>query len=371
MRRPSWLVCIATDTVTRQWCGKVHLRMLSLAVPRWKRAAAGRRPKDRSQLGGSLVSPGLASQRDRFPTAKQGRLRHQRHSSSTPRCRGMGTLRDGRPADCLPPGTVGQWPPAPGNGGPCTKAASRQPTKRGRLGPRADIPKRLRPNCQKKEVLSTHRGLQHTKRGRGPKTPLSEGKGPENPGVVAPFAFAGLSRQPHARGAQTVDEVRPTSLPSSSTAVTVLWRRLQFLDKFVTLVTPDRCRVFFDKVVDVPVVLCNGVPQVQSVISVAYERHVTSMTHRIACLRAVLATALPLFHQVAGFVLVSTDQRTGPSSCGVLCPTSGFLPFPLFTGFGYFPNFWVQPSRPRLPARVGPFTSSVCKVLRVEFLAKF
>ena len=37
---------------------------------------------------------------------------------------------------------------------------------------------------------------------------------------------------------------------------------LQFLDKFDTPVTPDRRRVFFDKVVDVPVVLCNGVPQV-------------------------------------------------------------------------------------------------------------
>ena len=37
--------------------------------------------------GGSLVSPGLASQRDSFLTAKQG----QRHSFSTPRCRGVGT----------------------------------------------------------------------------------------------------------------------------------------------------------------------------------------------------------------------------------------------------------------------------------------
>ena len=39
--------------------------------------------------GGSLVSPGLASQRDRFPTAKQGRLLSE--SSDTPRCRGVGT----------------------------------------------------------------------------------------------------------------------------------------------------------------------------------------------------------------------------------------------------------------------------------------
>ena len=39
---------------------------------------------------------------------------------------------------------------------------------------------------------------------------------------------------------------------------------MQFLDKFDTPVTHARCRVFF-KVVDVPVVLYSGVPQVQSV----------------------------------------------------------------------------------------------------------
>ena len=41
--------------------------------------------------------------------------------------------------------------------------------------------------------------------------------------------------------------------------------QVQFLDKFDAPVTHARCRVFFDKVVDVSVVLCNGVPQVQSV----------------------------------------------------------------------------------------------------------
>ena len=40
--------------------------------------------------------------------------------------------------------------------------------------------------------------------------------------------------------------------------------QVQFLDKFDTPVVHARRRVFFDKVVDVPVVLCNGVPQVQS-----------------------------------------------------------------------------------------------------------
>ena len=47
-----------------------------------------------------------------FLTAKQGRLLHQPHSFSTPRCRGVGTPLCGRPAGFLSLGTVGQWPPA-------------------------------------------------------------------------------------------------------------------------------------------------------------------------------------------------------------------------------------------------------------------
>ena len=210
----SWLKC---------WMKTVHLRVLSLTVPRWKRAAAGRRPKDRSERRGSLVSPGLASQRDRFPTAKQGRLLHQRHSSSTPKCRGMGTLRDGKQARLLPPSGEGdsmasypgQWRTVHKSGDSKTDQATQGAAK---------------PHCLK---------------GRDPRTPAS----------WRHLLLWELSREPHARGAQMVDKVRPT--PSSS--VTVLWRCLQFLDTFDTPVTPDRCRVFFDKVVDdVPVVLCNG-----------------------------------------------------------------------------------------------------------------
>ena len=67
--------------------------------------------------------------------------------------------------------------------------------------------------------LSNQRGLRLTKRGGGPRTPLCEGKGPENPGVVAPFCCYGLSRQPQARSGQTVGEDRPTSLPSSFAVV--------------------------------------------------------------------------------------------------------------------------------------------------------
>ena len=49
-----------------------------------------------------------------------------------------------------------------------------------------------------------------------------------------------------------------------------------------------------------------------------------------------------LFHRVSSLVLVSTDQRTSLSSFGRLCPSSGFLPFPLFIGFGNFPKNLVS-----------------------------
>ena len=86
-----------------------------------------------------------------------------------------------RPADYLLSGTVGQWLPVPCNGGPCTRSATRKPTRRGRLGPRAGIPKRTRPKLPPNGVLSNQRGLHQ----------CTKGKGPENPGVVAPFAVAG------------------------------------------------------------------------------------------------------------------------------------------------------------------------------------
>ena len=48
-------------------------------------------------------------------TIRKGRVWLPKHYRfETPRSRGVGTLRDGRPADYLPPGTVGQWPPATG-----------------------------------------------------------------------------------------------------------------------------------------------------------------------------------------------------------------------------------------------------------------
>ena len=44
--------------------------------------------------------------------------------------------------------------------------------------------------------------------------------------------------------------------------------QVQFLDKFDTPVVLARCRVLFDKVVDVPVVLRNGVLRVQKTVEV-------------------------------------------------------------------------------------------------------
>ena len=70
---------------------------------------------------------------------------------------------------------------------------------RGRLGPRAGIPKRMRPNCQQRKYSRTSVDCVGTKRSGGPKTPLCEGKGPENPGVVAPFAVACCRGKPPSR----------------------------------------------------------------------------------------------------------------------------------------------------------------------------
>ena len=72
-------------------------------------------------------------------------------------------------------------PQAPGNGGPNKRAATLEPTKRqrGRLGPRAGIPKRMRPNCHKRRYSRTSVGI------------APKGRGPKDPGVAAPLASAG------------------------------------------------------------------------------------------------------------------------------------------------------------------------------------
>ena len=124
----------------------------------------GRRPKNQPNRGRGLT------QNSRAGIPK--RTRPNCHSK-TPRSRGVGTLRDGRPADYLPLGTVGQWPLPPGNGGPCKRAASLEPTKRPRgltHNSRAGILKRLVLTANPdQEVLSNQRG--HCTQGRGPKDP--------------------------------------------------------------------------------------------------------------------------------------------------------------------------------------------------------
>ena len=99
----------------------------------------------------------------------------------------------GRPADCLPSGTVGQWLPAPCNGGPCQRAATLEPimTRRGRLGPRAGIPKRQLPNCHSCQRGTLKPAWVAHKRGGGPKTPVCEGEGTGGPwrrGATLPSA---------------------------------------------------------------------------------------------------------------------------------------------------------------------------------------
>ena len=73
MRRPSWLVCIATDTVTSQWCDTVHLRHAGREQPkgddprtdhgrgftRISRAGIPKRPLPNCQAGPTALSTPL------------------------------------------------------------------------------------------------------------------------------------------------------------------------------------------------------------------------------------------------------------------------------------------------------------------------
>ena len=127
------------------------------------------------------------------------RLRPNYHCKS-PRSRGVGTPRVCRPADYLPPGTVGQWPPATGqwwnarrSGVPRTDLVTQGADSELRAG----NPKRMRPNCQ----LSPKRGtlepvwIASIIRGGDPKTPLREGEGPRGPWRRGATGCCRLSRQ--------------------------------------------------------------------------------------------------------------------------------------------------------------------------------
>ena len=71
------------------------------------------------------------------------------------------------------------------------RAATQEPAKRGggRLGPRAGIPKRERPNCHEERYSQT--GVGSAPR-EGPQRPQCvKGRAPKDPGVAAPLAAAG------------------------------------------------------------------------------------------------------------------------------------------------------------------------------------
>ena len=164
---------------------------MSLTVPRWQRVTrrATTQGPIRQKRGLTQNSRAGNPKRCDLLTAKAGYdcfinatpLRNaQKPCGGHPWC--------GRHAD-LPAGTVGQWPPAPCNGGPNQRAATVEPTmrQRGRLGPQAGIPQRQLPNCHKKRYSRTSMGIAH--KGGGPKTPVRvKGKGPKDPGVEAPRA---------------------------------------------------------------------------------------------------------------------------------------------------------------------------------------
>ena len=143
----------------------------SLAGPRWMRFTEGRRPKDRSRIGGSLVSPGLATRRDRGLN-----------------CQKQGTTASSTPLLIIAPDAVG-WAPSVWQAhwllpsGDCGSVASCQLAMADRAQGRPDdrpggddsdpglASRRDRGlNCPE-EVLSNQRGLrQHTLKGRDPRT---------------------------------------------------------------------------------------------------------------------------------------------------------------------------------------------------------
>ena len=105
----------------------------------------------------------------------------------TPRCRGVDTLCVAGP---LATSLRGLWVSGllpPDSGGPYQSAATLEPSvrRRGRLGPRAGVLKRKRPNCHSCPK-GTHLPAWVLHQGEGPpKTPVHGGEG--TPGVDAPL----------------------------------------------------------------------------------------------------------------------------------------------------------------------------------------
>ena len=156
-----------------------------MTVPRWKRVTQDRRATTQGPIrerGFTRISRAGIPKRP-LPNCQAGPTASSTPLLLNPQMPWGGHPLLGRPADYLPPGTVGQWLPAPCNGGPCTRAATRKPTKRPRgltHNSRAGIPKRLRPNCHQRSTLkpawtaSVRKGAgaqrPHCPKGRDPRT---------------------------------------------------------------------------------------------------------------------------------------------------------------------------------------------------------
>ena len=144
--------------------------MLYVHHSRWRELPKGDVPRTVHKRGFTRISRAGNPKRKRPNCQSRVRLLKQRHRCETPRSRGVG-----RPAYYLPSGTVGQWLPAPCNGGPSARAATRKQTRRGRLGPRAGIPKR-RDLTAKQGRLLHQRYCSKMPRSRGVGTPSGQAR---------------------------------------------------------------------------------------------------------------------------------------------------------------------------------------------------
>ena len=138
---------------------------------------------------------GNPKRRDLTAAIQQDRLLKQRQCFETPRSRGVGTLRVGRPAGYLPSGTVGQWPPATGQwwtelkgGDPRTDQTRKEMTWTPGRQPKetaSQLPLVTKRYSRMGEVASAHK----REGDQGPK--CAKGRGPKDPGVTAPLVAAG------------------------------------------------------------------------------------------------------------------------------------------------------------------------------------
>ena len=146
----------------------------SKADPRWKRVTSARRATTQGPIRerGFTQNSRAGVPKRPLPNCQAGPT-----ASSTPLLLDAHMPWVGTPSWAGPLTTSlrGLWvsgylPPC--NGGPC-KRATRKPTRRGRLGPRAGIPKRTRPNCQKK-YSQTSMVCVNALRRKGTRRPWSE-----------------------------------------------------------------------------------------------------------------------------------------------------------------------------------------------------